>query len=179
MWTIITTLLGAAIGGILGFSGSYFSQKKASDFYEAQERKRIYREKLEILFERFCYLENAVLIVFRFKSSPKDLNILFQKFGDILSSIDNDFSFIRMLTATYAPEIIDKSKVFSKSSNIIIDLMADYRDIKLSSTVNSEEQKIIDSYLEAVKKIKPEINSLQILSTELKIILINMIKANL
>ena len=120
MWTIITTLLGAAIGGILGFSGSYFSQKKASDFYEAQERKRIYREKLEILFERFCYLENAVLIVFRFKSSPKDLNILFQKFGDILSSIDNDFSFIRMLTATYAPEIIDKSKVFSKSSNIII-----------------------------------------------------------
>ena len=77
MWTIITTLLGAATGGILGFSGSYFSQKKASDFYEAQERKRIYREKLEILFERFCYLENAVLIVFRFKSSPQTYHTLF------------------------------------------------------------------------------------------------------
>ena len=57
--------------------------------------------------------------------------------------------------------------------------MADYRDIKLSSTVNSEDQKIIDSYLEAVKKITPEKNNLQILSTEIKIILINMIKANL
>ena len=179
MWAIIATLLGAAIGGILGFSGSYFSQKKASDFYETQERKRIYREKLETLFERFCYLENAILIVFRFKSSPKDLNILFQKFGDILSSLDNDFSFIRMLTATYAPEIIDKSKAFSNSSNIVIDLMVDYRDIKLSSSFNNEDQEIINSYLEAVKKINQEKNNIQILSTEIKIVLINMIKANL
>ena len=43
MAVIIITLIGATIGGILGFIGSYFSQKNANDFYRDQERKRIYR----------------------------------------------------------------------------------------------------------------------------------------
>ena len=96
MAVIIITLIGATIGGILGFIGSYFSQKNANDFYRDQERKRIYREKLEVLFEKFSSLENSILMVFNYRYSAKDLNILFQRFGDALYNLDNNLNHLRI-----------------------------------------------------------------------------------
>ena len=179
MAVIIITLIGATIGGILGFIGSYFSQKNANDFYRDQERKRIYREKLEVKNEKFSSLENSILMVFNYRYSAKDLNILFQRFGDALYNLDNNFALMRMLTSTYAPEIIEKFKSFSDVCHPIIDLMTDYRDVKLISSSNGENNEIIDNYAEELEKISIDRDKIQLLGTEIKIALVKMIQSNL
>ena len=57
--------------------------------------------------------------------------------------------------------------------------MTDYRDVKLISSSNGENNEIIDNYAEELEKISIDRDKIQLLGTEIKIALVKMIQSNL